>query len=191
MNYVYNLGNNSAVKEISSKVFAQYGFIKTYCSSEKLSEWKNAQDKNGKPKKLTAEERWVEIFKYMDAQQVPYLEFARLIEFILCLPGTNAPVERVFSSAKNIWKVESSQLAVKTLKSILSVKMNLDYSCVEFYHFLKKTPVLLRQIASQDKYDFKQPAISTQPATSTQPEANISLMSIETADNNDEETENL
>lgn len=133
----------------AAKVFAQYGYIKNYCTTEKFEEWKE--------KKLPSEERWVEVFKHMEASQVPYLEFSRLVEFVLCLPGTSAPVERVFSSAKNVWKTESSQLEVNTLKSILLVKTNLEYKCVDFYHFLKSQPQLLRKISGQEKYPFKDP----------------------------------
>lgn len=132
----------------AAKVFCQYGYIKNYCTAEKFEEWKE--------KKLPSEKRWVEVFKHMEAAQVPYLEFSRLVEFILCLPGTSAPVERVFSSAKNIWKTESSQLGVNTLKSILLVKNNLEYKCVDFYHFLKTQPQLLRKISAQEKYTFKE-----------------------------------
>lgn len=114
----------------------------------------------------------------MEAKQVPYLEFA-CIEFILCLPGTSAPAERVFSSVKNTWKIESSQLSMKSLKARLFVKMNLDYSCIEFFHFLKTQPQLLRKISSQEKYNFKQSTAAT---------PNTSLMSVESEQSNLNET---
>lgn len=136
----------------SRMVFEQYGRIKIYCSDEKLAEWKE--------KKLSTEDRWVEIFQNMDTQQVSYAEFARLIEYILCLPGTSAAVERVFSLIKNVWKTESARLDMSTLKAILLVKKNLDYSCVEFYQFLRAQPALLRKIVSQDKYSFKEPTLA-------------------------------
>lgn len=41
------------------------------------------------------------------------------------------------------------------LKLILHVKLNLDYTCEEFYDILNKNTGLLKQIASQEKYDFK------------------------------------
>lgn len=182
MDYIAEMDGSFDVNVNSPKIFAQYGYVKTYCSSEKLAEWRDGKDKNGKLKSVSTEERWVEVFKHMETEQVPYLEFSRLIEFILCLPGTSAPVERVFSSAKNIWKVESSQLAVKTLKSILLVKMNLKYSCVDFYRFLKTQPKLLKAIASEKKYSFKESA-NTSAAT-----ANVSLMSIDTEPDEAEES---
>lgn len=138
---------NMDFQQISSKVFSQYGHVKTYCSEEKLREWK--------ANKVPTEQRWVEIFQHMDINQIPYVDFARVAEFALCLPGANAITERVFSEVKNTWKVESSQLKIETIKSVLFVKLNLEYSCLEFHELLKKNEGMLKQIASQDKYDFK------------------------------------
>lgn len=134
--------------EISSKVLEQYDFVRNYCSDEKLTEWKN--------KKASTEERWVEIFKHFDAHHVSFTELSKIVEYILCLPGTSAPVERIFAIAKKIWKVESANLHLETLRSILYVKYNLEYTCIEFYAFLNTQTELLRKIASQEKYVFKQ-----------------------------------
>ncbi|XP_058828030.1 uncharacterized protein LOC131687947 [Topomyia yanbarensis] len=53
----------------SSKVFCQYGFIKTYCSSDKITAWNKC--------KTPTEERWVQVFRHMETEQVPYLEFSQ------------------------------------------------------------------------------------------------------------------
>lgn len=84
------------LNELSPKVFQQYGYVKKFCSDDKIAEW-NLNE-------LSTESRWVQIFQHMKSSQVPYLDFARIVEFILCVPGTSAPVERIFSSVKNIWK---------------------------------------------------------------------------------------
>lgn len=128
----------------SSSVFEQFGYMKSYCSAEKLMEWRN--------EKLPTDRRWTEIFKHMEDHHVPYDEFAKIVEFILCFAGTSSPVERVFAKAKKIWKQESSQLQVSTLGSLLQIKCNMDWTCTEFFNFLKSRPDLLRQIAANDKY---------------------------------------
>lgn len=107
--------------------------------------------------KASAEDRWVEIFKHMDQHQLPYQEFAHIIEFVFCFPGTSSSVERLFAKAKKIWTPEKSALEPSTLKSILIVKNNMEYDCFEFHKFLKCQPALLRKISSQEKYDFKKP----------------------------------
>lgn len=154
-------------RQNSDKVFQQYGYVKTYCSDQKISEWRDKQ--------ATTEQRWVELFQHMQSQQVPFIEFSRVVEFILCLPGTSAPVERVFSSIKNIWKTESSQLKMEILQSMLFVKNNIDYSCIDFFHFLKSQPQILRQISGQGKYNFRESGVVAE--TSAMSMAETSAMS--------------
>lgn len=77
---------------------------------------------------------------------------SNLIQNILCLPGSNASTERVFSQMNKIWTKEKSQLKIETLKAILVTKTNIDMNCSESYSFLKKSPILLKSIASNDKY---------------------------------------
>lgn len=38
-------------------------------------------------KKLRTEEGWVEVLEHLEAEHMPYAEFAIIIEFVLCLPG--------------------------------------------------------------------------------------------------------
>lgn len=76
----------------ASQVLEQFDFIRKYCTDEKLEEWTD--------KKLHTDERWVEIFKHINAHRVPYIQFAHIIEFALCFPGSSAPVERVFAKAE-------------------------------------------------------------------------------------------
>lgn len=152
----------------------QYDYIKNYCSEEKFQEWAN--------KIATTEERWVEIFKHMSTHNVPFMEFAQIVEYVLCLPGSTGPVERIFSSADKIWKVESAKLHVSTLKSILFLKYNIEYSCIEFNDFLKSQPQLLRKIASQDKYSFKQIQETVTRADSTSTASSPDAMSVDSVD---------
>lgn len=73
----------------SSKVFKQFGYMKNYCSQDKLSHW-NAN-------KVAAEARWVEMFKHLHDKSIPFREFSSIIEYVLCFPGTSAPVERLLA----------------------------------------------------------------------------------------------
>lgn len=133
----------------SSKIFQQFGLVKSFCSDEKIAEWNTIENK------VSTECRWVQIFQYM--HQLPFEEFAHLIEFVLCFLGTSAPVERVFAKAKKIWTPEKSNLHPSTLKSILIVKNNMENDCAEFYEFLKKKPDLFQKISCQETYEFKKP----------------------------------
>ena len=71
----------------------------------------------------------------------------------MCLPGTNAPTERLFSVMNNIWTAEKTQLNVSTLKAILIVKTNFELNCVDFYDkFFQNVPIL-NKICSSEKYN--------------------------------------
>lgn len=133
----------------SSAVFQQLGYIKKYVSDDKIAQWKKD--------KVSTEARWVEVFNHLNRNDIPFEQFTHLIEYILCFPGTSAPVERLFAEVNKIWKQESTSLKLSTLKAMLMVKKNMEYSCLEFYEFLKMQRELLQKIAGQDKYDLKRP----------------------------------
>lgn len=137
----------SAEEKMNVELFDEFGFVKRFVTTDKIRAW---NENHTKP-----HQRWVECFQHFENNHVLYKRFARVIEFIFCLPATSASVERVFSLITKIWTAEKSQLGIETLRNILFVKFNLKYECVDFYNFLKESPSLLKQISSQDKYDFK------------------------------------
>lgn len=143
---VSHLSNQSLydADENASQVHKEFGFVKAYCSEGKIREW-NEQ-------KLSVTKRWVEVFQHLDKKGVEYKEIAKIVEYILCLPGSSAPVERVFSSMNRTWTDDKSALQVETLKAILSTKVNLKMSCLDFFHWIKEQPEMLRQIQSSEKY---------------------------------------
>lgn len=77
------------INKNSSTIFEQYSYVKNYCSTEKIE-----------VKHMRIGERWVEIFKHMEAEHVPYTEFALIIEFALCLSGSNASGTCIFTCEK-------------------------------------------------------------------------------------------
>ena len=68
---------------------------------------------------MPADKRWVEIFTYFKEKDVSHQKLAKLIQYIFCLPGTNAPTNRVFSQMNKIWTANKTQLSVSTLKGIV------------------------------------------------------------------------
>lgn len=133
--------------ENAAKLHGQYWYIKNYCTDDKIKKWRNDN--------VSIRNHWVEIFKHLQVENCEHKEIAMLVEYILCLPGTTASVERVFSAMTKTWTAEKTRLQIKTLTAILTVKCNLQYSCLEFYKFLKTKPELLRSIAAKDKYKMK------------------------------------
>lgn len=131
----------------SSLVFQQFGCVKRYCTEDQIAQWKTD--------KVPTDARWVEIFKHLEKEHIAFEDFATVIEYALCFPGTSAPAERIFSKENKIWTKERSRLSIETLKSILIVKCNMDFSCTEFYQFLKPKDDILKQISAQEKYEPK------------------------------------
>lgn len=143
--------NNLAEKNLfdaenkASKLHTQ--FLKNYCIEQRIVDWRT--------EKKSVEARWVEIFSFMEAESCECQELSLIVEYILCLPGTSAPVERIFSAVTKAWTLEKTQLKIDNLKGILFVKYNLKYSCHEFFNMIKTKPELLRKVSSENKYAFK------------------------------------
>lgn len=59
----------------ASNLHTQFGFVKNYCSSQKIMEWNE--------KKIPMADRWVEIFQNLNAVDCDFCEIATIIEYIL------------------------------------------------------------------------------------------------------------
>lgn len=130
--------------DFESRLHNQCGYLIDYCTAEKLSEWKE--------KNVSITNRWMDVFKHLHANNNDYNELSVIAEYILCLPGTNCSVERLFASVTTTWTSSKTNLLIETLRAILMVKCNFKQTCIEFYRYLLKNPYLLKQIASKDKY---------------------------------------
>lgn len=128
----------------AKQLHKEFGFVKNYCGEAKIKQW-NAD-------KVEVSTRWVEIFQHLDSESCDYEEITKIAEFVLCLPGSTASVERVFSNVNDTWTEEKTRLKVETLKAMISVKVNSKMSCLEFYGFVKTQPEMLRKVASKEKY---------------------------------------
>jgi hypothetical protein len=76
-----------------------------------------------------------------------------MVEFAMFLPGKSAPVERVFSIMGNIWSAERGRRSVSTVKHLLNVKINSEFSCCEFYDVIKTNKPFLKKVMSSEKYN--------------------------------------
>ncbi|CAM2114040.1 unnamed protein product [Caretta caretta] len=94
----------------------------------------------------------------MDHNAVQYTDLAKAVEFVLCLPGTTVPVERVFSIMNDVWSPEKSCLNIATMKTVLRVRVNASLDCTAFYDKLLIDKKTLKKIASSKKYNWCQAA---------------------------------
>jgi hypothetical protein len=90
----------------------------------------------------------------------------KVAELLLCLPGSNASTERVFTCMNYIWPEEKSRFHVDTIQAIIAVKTNINLSCEAFSEKLASNPGVLKKIHSSDKFQPSQgPPIQSNQGT--------------------------
>lgn len=134
----------SHVRLEENALFDEACNVSRYVTAKKLDEWKSQKKPVG--------ERWVEVLQHFERNDVPCGNMRALIEYCMCLPGTNAPVERVFSLMNKVWTAEKTQLQVATLKAMLMLKVNVHMTCEQYHGHISKNEGLLRKIHSSQKY---------------------------------------
>ena len=82
---------------------------------------------------------------------LPYL--LKLVSFVLSIPASNAPLERVF--IENFWNNVRNRSSVDFVKSELRVKLNYAMDCQTLSSFIRKKEDLLQCAKDADKYIVK------------------------------------
>jgi hypothetical protein len=62
-------------------------------------------------------------------------------------------VERLFSIINEVWGSDKGLLSFQMLEAIVTVKINRDQSCNEFYESIKSNKKLLQKVRGQEKYE--------------------------------------
>lgn len=98
---------DSSLSDINvDDIFDEFSMLKTFTESKKNT------NKNWFTEKSVAE-KWAEVFFEFQEKNIPHLNIKKIVEFLLCLPGTNAFIERVFSLINDFWTVEKTQMQRK------------------------------------------------------------------------------
>ncbi|XP_036320408.1 uncharacterized protein LOC118734840 [Rhagoletis pomonella] len=143
-NCVYIMEKRSQIKINDSELFDEFTCVKNYATPNKLKEWTNGG--------RLVDSKWAEIFQHFMKNSIPFQNILKIVEFNLCLPGSNAPTERVFSILNNISTDEKSQMKIETVKSILITRCNYELSCLEFREYLQNKENIIKQIYAAEKY---------------------------------------
>jgi len=104
--------------------------------------------------KASLEQKWVQIFKKFEQKDIGIPNFRKLIECIFSLPGTSAPVERIFSIMNNIWSDHRSKMLEQNVKALITCKTNSNLSCCDFYEKVKSNKTFLKKVLCTEKYDW-------------------------------------
>lgn len=97
-------------------------------------------------------QRWHSVVSHFQLNEIPHINIDRLASVVICLPGSNAPVERVFSLMNDMWTAERNRFKVSTIKAMLTVKTNFNLPCQDFMEKLTKNKLILKNIHSSQKY---------------------------------------
>ncbi len=92
------------------------------------------------------------MFTVFQDNDIQHTNLSKLSSVIMCLPGSNAPVERVFSQMNDTLISSRNRFTVSTIKSMLIVRTNFNLSCQEFMEKLSKDREILRKIQSSEKH---------------------------------------
>ena len=78
-----------------------------------------------------------------------------LVEYIESISGSNAFLERIFSTMKESWWDKRNRLTPETVKAELLIYYNLKIETTDFQKYVTKNQKLLDAARSDAKYTFK------------------------------------
>ncbi|XP_031662512.1 uncharacterized protein LOC116357787 [Oncorhynchus kisutch] len=90
--------------------------LQEFLNGGSLEEWKT---------ETPLSHRWSTVVTHFKENDIPHTNLARLAS-VMCLPGSNAPVERVFSQMNDLWTAARNRFTVPTIKAMLIVKTNFN-----------------------------------------------------------------
>lgn len=147
LHYIESQYNQEESSPCENSVFDAFCLIQE-CIKRNEDDWK-AKDDDSKPLPLI--EKWQIVFKHLEDAEISTTRIKESVELALCLPGTNADGERVFSLIGNYWSDSKSQLSVECLENVMKAKININLTCDTFFDISKDTN-LLAKVKSNDKY---------------------------------------
>lgn len=93
------------------------------------------------------EERWTKLFKNKN-----FVLIKKLVAILFSFFPSNSFCESIFSILKNLKTDERNSMEPKLINSLISIKCNADFNCIQAYDIFISQPQLLKQVKSQEKY---------------------------------------
>jgi len=100
-------------------------------------------------KNLDNDKFWAQMLK---SDKFPNLSI--IVNVVLCIPVSNAFVERIFSIMNNLWSDERNSLSVNSVKAEICTKVNFSMSCNEFTEYVIKNKSIVEAAKSSKKYNY-------------------------------------
>ena len=129
-------------------VFDEVTYLQQVLNSGILNNWQD----NG----TSLSDRWKKIFDLLSELEINTPNLRKIIAVLMCLPGSNASVERIFSLMNALWTDEKNRFLVEAIKAIPMTKSNFNLSCDAFAKKLAKNKAIpvLKKIHGSEKYRF-------------------------------------
>lgn len=103
-------------------------------------------------KGMGAIEKWKKIMEGFSRNEIPNIFL--IISFVFSIPSSNCFVERIFSQMALKWTDVRNKCTPDLIKSELMTVFNYDYSCIEFYKYVKSNKDMLNLTRSSLKYNY-------------------------------------
>lgn len=103
---------------------------------------------------MSCADKWLRVFEIARTSSVDLKNLQKIVEFVLCIPGTSATVERTFSLMKHMWTPDRGRMRVSVVAGLLNIKINSNNNCSSFYDKIKTNKVLLQKALTSEKYEW-------------------------------------
>jgi len=94
----------------------------------------------------------VQLFCHFKKNDILAPNLKLIVQYIFCIPGTSAPVERIFSLMNNAWLDERGSMDENTVRGLMVCNMKFGLTCNKLYEKIKNNLPVLKKIHSTEKY---------------------------------------
>ncbi|GBM33093.1 hypothetical protein AVEN_9635-1 [Araneus ventricosus] len=107
----------------NDQLFDEVVLAKEYLQSN-WEQWK--QEETTRDVIISSEEKWLRLFGHFKENHIAAYNLINIVEYAFCLPGTSAPVERVFSLMNKAWTDDRCFMKESTVKGLMKCKIISD-----------------------------------------------------------------
>ncbi|GBN49674.1 hypothetical protein AVEN_230178-1 [Araneus ventricosus] len=126
----------------NDQMFDEVVLAKEYLQSN-WEQWE--QEETTRDVSISSEEKWLRLFGHFKENHIAAPNLIKIVEYAFCLPGTSAPVERVFSLINNAWTDDRGLMKEATVKGLMTCKINIGLACADFYNKIKNKKDFLKK----------------------------------------------
>ena len=127
-------GKHPNVSVSIDSVFDEVWYLQQVLNSDILNNWQE----NG----TLLSDRWKKVFDLLSELEINTTDLRKLSAVLMCLPGSNAPVEKNFSQMNALWTDQKNRFLIETIKATLTTKSNFNLSCDAFAKKLAKNKAI-------------------------------------------------